>query len=111
VGVRLITTKMRSAEGVEELVRLLRASLGIDQRTYVEISGGFRAPMKCAHNRLIELHRQSGNVARGSEQHCVWTYRTLQAEGVLNHAFVPRWFIREGWLDIYKGAEVQPGLY
>jgi hypothetical protein len=118
--VRLITTKLRSKKGVEELVELLRAALGQDKR-YVEISGGFQAPMKCAHNRLFELGQQSpwpqadhssrGHVARGSEQHCVWAYHTLEAEGALKKAYVPPWFLKEGWLDIYEGAEVRPTLF
>lgn len=120
MSVRLITTKLRSREGVEELVKLLRAALGQGKR-YVEISGGFRAPMKCAHNRLLELgqrspyprasYSRSGNVARGSEEHCVWAFRTLKAEGMLEMAYVPSWFIQEDWLIIYEGAEVRPTLF
>ncbi|MDB5265130.1 MAG: hypothetical protein JWN64_701 [Parcubacteria group bacterium] len=120
MSVRLITTKLRSREGVEELVELLRAALGQGKR-YVEISGGFRAPMKCAHNRLLELGQRSpwpqadhsghGHVARGSEEYCVWGYRTLEAEGTLEKAHVPPWFLQEGWLKIYEGAEVRPTLF
>ncbi len=120
MSIRLITTKVRSREGVEELTELLRAALG-QSKQYVEISGGFRAPMKCAHNRLLELNRRSpypradysrtGNVARGSEEHCVWAYRTLKAEGTLEKSHVPAWFINEGWLEIYKGAKVRPTLF
>lgn len=120
MSARLITTKLRSREGVEELVELLSAALGQSKR-YVEISGGFRAPMKCAHNRLLELGQRSpwpqadhtgrGHVARGSEQHCVWAYRTLEAEGALEKARVPSWFLEEGGLNIYEGAEVHPTLF
>ena len=120
MSIRLITTKVRSREGVEELTELLRAALG-QGKQYVEISGGFNAPMKCAHNRLLELNRRSPwpdahrrgavHVARGSEEHCVWAYRTLKAEGVLDKAHVPSWFIKEGWLEIYEGAEVHPTLF
>jgi hypothetical protein len=114
-------TKMRSAEGVAELAQVIRASLGLDN-TYVAISGGFRAPLESAHNRLVRTKRRSpypqassdpqrGHLARGSEDHCVWAYRTLEAEGALDKAFVPAWFKREGWLGIYEGAEVRPGIY
>ncbi len=119
-SIALITTNIRSREGVKELVELLRGALGEGKR-YVEISGGFRAPMKCAHNRLLETGKPSpyprasrdgrGHVARGSEEHCVWAYRTLEKEGTLKQARVPDWFIREGWLGIYKGAEVRPTLF
>ncbi len=114
------TTKLRSAEGVDELVQALRASLGLDNR-YVAISGGFRPPLESAHNRLVRTKRRSpypqadhsgrGHLARGSEDHCVWAYRTLETEGALDKAFVPAWFKREGWLDIYEGAEIKPGIY
>ncbi len=114
------TINIRSQEGVHELADLLRAALGKDER-YVEINGGFRAPMQCAHNRLLDIGRKSpwphadrsgqGNIARGSEQHCVWAHRTLEKEGVLDQAHVPQWFYAEGWLDIYKGAKVRPTLF
>ena len=110
MSIRLITTKVRSREGVEELTELLRAALG-QSKQYVEINGGFRAPMKCAHNRLLELDRLRGQDLRGSEEHCVWAYRTLKAEGALDKAHVPSWFIKEGWLEIYEGAEVRPTLF
>jgi hypothetical protein len=114
------TTTIRSHEGVEELAKILRASLNLD-KTYVAINGGFRPPMKCPNNRLLELRRQSpwpkanysnqGHVARGSENHCVWAHRTLQEEGVLAESYIPSWFIPEGWLGIYEGAEIRPGIY
>ncbi len=111
-------TKMCSAEGVDELAEVLRASLCLDE-TYVAISGGFQAPLKYPDNRLIETKRKSpypnagrgGHAARGSEAHCVWAYRTLQEEGVLDRSYVPAWFVREGWLEIYAGAEVKPGIF
>lgn len=115
------TVKLCSREGVEELAGILRASLMLGQE-YIAISGGFRAPMQCAHNRLLETKRRSpwphagsrsegGHVARGSEEHCVWAYRTLLHEGVLKNSYVPEWFEQEGWLGIYAGAEVRPGLF
>lgn len=111
-------TKMCSAEGVDELAQVLRASLCFDEM-YVAISGGFQAPLQYPDNRLTQTKRKSpyphagrgGHAARGSEAHCVWAYRTLQAEGVLGMSYVPVWFIQEGWLGIYAGAEVKPGLY
>lgn len=117
----LVTTKIRSAEGVNELTQLLRAALGLDKK-YVAISGGFQAPLICPENRLSELgrrspwpeadyERSSGNKVRGSEGHCVWAYQILKEEGKLDGSFVPPWFIKEGWLQIYEGAEVRPGLY
>lgn len=118
--IRLISTKLRSAIGMEELTKLLRAALSLDKE-YVEISGGFRAPMKCAHNRLNEIGRRSpwpearnpreGHVARGSEEHCVWAYRILKEEGTLEKSHVPSWFITEDWLGVYEGAEVRHGLF
>jgi hypothetical protein len=120
MGVQLITTAVRSAEGVKQLAEFLQASLSHNEQ-YVEISGGFRAPLKCPHNRLLELKRRSpwqqadyrstGNVARGSEDHCVWAYRTLQEEGALEEAYVPAWFHNEDWVGIYEGAAVGPNLY
>jgi len=116
----LITTKVRSAEGMKELTKLLRATLGLDNG-YLGISGGFYAPLKSGHNRLLEIGRRSpwpqaeygrgGNIARGSEQHCVWAHRVLKEEGQLEKAYVPLWFKNEGWLQIYEGAEVRHGLY
>lgn len=121
VTLEVITTKLRSAEGIQELMQLLRASLGMDEH-YVEVSGGFGPPLKCPHNRLLEIGqkspwpeadyiRRAGNVARGSEAHCVWAYRTLQEEGVLKQAHIPSWFFEEDWLGVYKDAEIRPGLY
>ncbi len=117
----LDTINLCSKEGVEELARVLRASLMLE-RTYIAISGGFRAPLQSPHNRLVSTKRRSpwpqagqrgegGHLARGSEDHCVWAYRTLRREGVLKGSYVPEWFTQEGWLGIYDGAEVRPGLY
>ncbi|KKR37739.1 MAG: hypothetical protein UT69_C0002G0001, partial [Candidatus Yanofskybacteria bacterium GW2011_GWE1_40_10] len=120
MAVKLITTKVRSAESMEELTQLLRAALGLDNK-YVDISGGFNAPLKCGYNRIVELgirspypqaeYRRGGNITRGSEQHCVWSYRVLKEEGQLEKAYIPSWFIKEGWLKIYEGAEERHGLY
>lgn len=120
ITVGIVTSKMRSKEGVDTLVKMLRAALGLDN-TYVEISGGFKPPLRCAHNRVVELgirspypradNSRTGHLTRGSEAHCVWAYRTLKKEGVLDKAFIPSWFQKEGWLNIYKGAKVEAGLY
>ena len=118
VQMQVHTNRARTAEGVDELVEVLSGLLSLGKR-YVSVSGGFRSPMKCAHNRLLEIGTSSpypdassrGATARGSEEHCVWAYRTLKAEGVLAEAHVPEWFIPEGWLEIYEGAEVSHGLY
>ena len=111
---------MRSKEGVQELINFLQATLSRHNK-YVGISGGFYPPMKSAHNLLLEKELRSpwpgadytrgGHLARGSEAHCVWAYRTLQTEGFLKQSYVPSWFLNEGWLTIYEGAEVRPGLY
>lgn len=120
VTIRVISTYLRSMEGIGQLTEFLRGALNLNKK-YISISGGFRAPLKCGHNRLLELNRTSpwskadyssrGYVARGSEQHCVWAYRVLAEEGVLDKSHVPSWFTKEGWLEIYKGAKMQPGLY
>lgn len=118
VEIGLSMTKVRSKEGAFELVNVLRAALGKDD-TYIEVSGGFREPIVCAHNRLIGLNRRSpwpdadhsgrGHLDRGSEAYCVWAYHTLKEEGVLDTSYVPSWFYKEGWLEIYEGVEVPPG--
>ncbi len=120
VFMQVVSTKVRSKEGCAELTRLLRDSLGLDNR-YVSISGGFQAPLEYPHNRLLGTRQSSpwpgatrpGEVylARGSENHCVWAYRVLQAEGELEKAYIPEWFIAEGWLNIYEGAEVRHGIF
>jgi hypothetical protein len=108
---------LRTEDGVRELSRFLRAALGTTEE-YVEVCGGFSAPFKSAHNLLIEKgipspspKKHFGQWTRGSEEYCVWAYRTLLAEGELEGAYIPNWFIEEGWLDIYKDAEDKPGCY
>jgi hypothetical protein len=108
---------LRTKDGVRELSRFLLATLGKTEE-YVEVSGGFRAPLLCAHNLLLKKKIPSpvkkkhfGQSVRGSEQSCVWAYRTLLAEGKLEGAYIPEWFIEEGWLGIYEGAEEKHGLY
>jgi hypothetical protein len=108
---------LRTKDGVRELSRFLLAALGKTDE-YVEVCGGFRPPLLCPHNLLIEKGIPSpsrklhfGQSTRGSEASCVWAYRTLLAEGKLKDAYVPEWFFEEGWLGIYEGAEQWPGLY
>jgi hypothetical protein len=118
--IKVTKRKLRSEKGIKDVVDFLRATLGLEA-TYVSVSGGFRAPLLCAHNLLLKKNMKSPwpdahvqgahHVARGSEEHCVWACRVLKKEGELKRAHVPLWFIDEGWLEIYEGAEVQPGLY
>lgn len=124
VELGLIGNYMRTEDGVKRFVEVVRGMLGLDN-TYVAVSGGFNPPLKCAHNRLLELGQldnspwpraprpyQSGkHVARGSEAHCVWAHRVLTEEGVIDDSYVPQWLYSEGWLGLYETAEVQHGLY
>jgi len=114
---KLITTRLRTKEGVDELADVLRGALGMDGR-YISVSGGFQPPFEYPHNRIIRLRQPSpyprasdGNSVRGSENHCVWGYRTLEKEGVLGQSYVPSWFLQEGWLKIYENAPSQPGIF
>lgn len=114
--VRISATKVRSLEGSTELTNLLRAALNMGN-AYIRISGGFRPPLKMAYNRLNELGRRDEaeqlrqNNNRGSEPSCVWEYRTLEREGVLAQAHVLSWVADEGWLEIYRTADVGPTMY
>lgn len=108
---------LRTKDGVRELSRFLLATLGKTEE-YVEVSGGFRAPLYHAHNLLIRKRIPSpskekhfGQWTRGCEEFNVWAYRTLLAEGKLEGAYVPEWFMEEGWLAIYEGTEEKPGLF
>lgn len=118
VTLHMSGTKMRSKEGVLELVNFLRATLGLDGSKYVSVNGGFRPPFTNPLNRLLQTESNSPYPratdrmpARGSEDHCVWAYRTLEQEGVLDKAYIPPWFLTEKWLDIYEGAEERHGIY
>ncbi len=103
---------LRTVSGIDELVAFLRAALEKSEE-YVCVSGGFRAPYRCAHNMLVDkkMEHPTGREVRGSEEHCVWAYHTLQAEGALSGSLIPQWFLDEGWLEIYKDAEMRHGLY
>jgi hypothetical protein len=107
---------IRTKEGAEALFNLLRGTFEIDG-AWVGVSGGFRAPFQSAHNRIASLGipspypraKPGGILARGSEAHCVWAYYHLLADDRLKDAYIPKWFIDEGWLNIYEGVEVKPG--
>jgi len=116
---KLIYPRLRTAEGVAELSSILKQALGLDPKCYIGVSGGFAPPLRCAHNRIVDLGIESpcqstwlgSSLARGSEAHCVWAHRVLQKEGKLSGAFIPDWFHKEGWLKIYEGAECAWDLF
>jgi hypothetical protein len=103
---RVSENNVRTSAGVEALAAYLRAALRLDNR-YIGVSGGFRAPLEHPTNYL----RVPYNSCRGSEESCVWEYRVLQREGTLSAAFVPPWFIKEGWLAKYAGATERHGAH
>ncbi|MDD5342521.1 MAG: hypothetical protein PHI73_04285 [Patescibacteria group bacterium] len=90
--------------GFSLLVRFLTAALNL-RRTYIEINGGFNPPYTLPHN--VVRQAVTAPKVRGSEGHCVWTYRTLQRERRLKGSLVPKWFFDEGWLDLYKDEIAQ----
>ena len=107
----LDTCMLRSEKGVEQLTDFLIAALSLGDG-YIGVNGGFNPPYKYPGSRLHELGRTAPRKVashreqeRGSEHKCVWAYRTLKARGELEGAYVPKWFIDEGWLEIYEGAE------
>lgn len=86
-----------SAKGVEEIYNALASALQL-QGWFMEVSGGFNSPYEYALNvRNPNLEHE----ARGSEQNVVWEYRTLEKEGKLEGSFVPQWFFKEKWLQMY----------
>lgn len=86
-----------SAKGVEEIYNALASALQL-QGWFMEVSGGFNSPYEYAlHVRNPNLEHE----ARGSEQNVVWEYRTLEKEGKLEGSFVPQWFFKEKWLQMY----------
>ena len=110
---------MRSQTGVDKLIEILLAALGIGDR-YLTVNGGFLPPLKYPSNRLNEIGRGNDSPypdasskinCRGTEAHCVWAHRVLTEEGVLENSYVPKWFIEEDWLGIYADAEVSAELY
>ncbi len=94
-----------TGDGQRGLRSLLLAALE-HNGNYIAVSGGFRPNhLEYPSNVIARRAHLSQGVprreARGSEAICVWEYRTLQAEGELERATVPPWFLREGWLDLY----------
>lgn len=95
-------------KGYRTLFNFLAAALNQGDG-YIEISGGFDPPFDYPSNILARkkikspAERFGPHNCRGSEHHCVWEYRTLEAEGQLAGAKIPSWLAREGWLNIYAG--------
>jgi hypothetical protein len=89
---------MLSDEARDTLVKLVRAALEEDD-TFIGVSGGFSPPFDSPYN--VRMVRGARHHVRGSENHCVWAYRTLKAEGRLDGAIIPKWFWDERWLDAY----------
>jgi len=86
-----------SAKGVEEIYNALTSALKLNG-WFMEVSGGFNSPYEYALNvRNPNLEHR----ARGSEQNVIWEYRTLEREGKLEGSFVPPWFFKEKWLQMY----------
>lgn len=117
IAVMVHSGLLRTKDGVRELSRFLLAALGKTDE-FVEVCGGFQAPLYHAHNLLIEMgipspskEKHYGQWTRGCEEFNVWAYRTLLAEGKLEGAYVPEWFLEEGWLATYEGTEEKPGLF
>ncbi|HEU0050714.1 MAG TPA: hypothetical protein VFQ60_01505 [Patescibacteria group bacterium] len=69
--------------------------------TYIEVIAGFDPPYTYPTNLKPKVGR-----VRGSEPACVWQYLVLKRDNALDGSFVPPWFLREGWLEIYR-EEVQ----
>jgi hypothetical protein len=105
-------------EGTDELLKILQAALELSDG-YVGVSGGFNPPLVSPHNLCVYLkvrspypgaYRQgSPHLARGSEGHCVWAYRVLKSEDQLIGAYIPDWFFKEGWLQLYERYDRLPG--
>jgi hypothetical protein len=97
------------------LQAFLRTALGEFPDRYVNVSGGFSTtlpyPTEVLKKRRIPTPyrpRFGGHdQCRGSERTCVRQYRFLRAEGELEYAKVPPWFLPEGWLDIYANEAEQ----
>lgn len=97
--------KVTTKAGSDGLRSFLLAALEHDNM-FVGVSGGWRADLEYSPN-IIRRRMQNGltipyKEVRGSEGDCVWQYRTLEQEGKLADAHVPEWFMKEGWLELYK---------
>ena len=93
---------MLTADGMAGLTSFLSAALGL-HGNYVGVSGGFKPPYDMPANiiRRVGITSTRGAV-RGSEAHCVWTYRVLEQEDEIKKAHVPDWFTKENWLSAYS---------
>lgn len=91
VEMGLVTTFVRSKEGIAELAHVLKASLGHENK-YISVSQGFRPPF-----RLITTSPRTSRRLHGSESSCAWQYLILEHEGVLEKSYVPEWFTNEQW--------------
>ncbi len=76
-----------TTQAADLLTKILIAALELDE-TYIDVSGGFRAPEG----------RRARFTGRGSENEGVWGYRTLKEEGELEGAYVPEWLFTEGFI-------------
>jgi hypothetical protein len=96
--------RMLTADGKAELRKFLLALVESDD-TYVDVTGGFRtqllSPKEMAQMAGIKLDSIFGPVVHGSEDFCYWAWKTLEAEGALDGAFIPPWFKPEIWIDAY----------
>jgi len=109
LGVEFSATLCMAKSGYQTLYNLLSAALNRNN-LYVSVNGGFNSPYDYPENILNRKGMPSpagnqggGHTVRGSEDDCVWEYRTLKKEGQLKNSLAPDWFFPEGWLDIYKG--------
>jgi hypothetical protein len=89
--------RMNTPNAQTEFQEVLAAALGLNN-TFMEISGGFNAPLPYPGGMLPS----SVAKPRGSEHKCVWEYRTLEQEDEISSAYIPDWFVNEKWLDIYR---------
>lgn len=92
-----------SEDGVSGVVNILSQALMLNNQ-YLPVSGGFQSPLGYPGNVARRCGIRPGThrgEARGSESHCAWTYHVLQQEGELEAAYVPEWFMNEGWLRAY----------
>jgi hypothetical protein len=99
--------KLLTQEGIDEIAEVLKAVSG-DANTYIEVIGGFNPPFDSG-DRVLKRLISKGHTEfqetlknfRGSESSCMWEYNTLKEEGVLDKAYIPKWFTEKKWLEIY----------
>lgn len=107
LAIEICPTLSLSEMGYQTLLGFVRAALNQGD-SYVAVSGGFDSP----YEHMTKVLKRKGIKSpagrhgsydyRGSEDDCVWEYRTLEAEGQLAGALIPSWFMDEGWLAIYE---------